>query len=152
MTDAFDRNPNDAALSLYYFFRGWFFQPDELDLDGFIECFYQRKLPVNCFFNAHQMRHLSNDHSSCEIGSASWFCLVVSWYPLRKEKNILWLHYEDLKADLPKCVRMMADFIGVTLDESLMDIVLHQVCAFYLTNSTRYHLVGEHRLHEKARH
>ena len=59
MVGASDRNPNDAALSLHYYFRDWLFRPDELDLDGFIECFYKCKFPTNCFgMDAHQMRHL----------------------------------------------------------------------------------------------
>ena len=54
-----DRNPNDAALSLYYYLRDWIFRLDELDLDEFIKCFYQHKFPVNSFgMNAHQLRHL----------------------------------------------------------------------------------------------
>ena len=53
------RNPNDAALSLYYYYRDWMFHPDELDLDGFIECFYKCRFPVDCpGVSAHQMRHL----------------------------------------------------------------------------------------------
>lgn len=43
---------------------------------------------------------------------------VGSWWPLRHEPNVMFLHFNDLKRDLPGQVRRLADFIGVTLDET----------------------------------
>ena len=52
----------------------------------------------------------------------------MSWYPHRKEERILWLHYEDLKADLGKCIKLIADFIGVGVkNEELLNRTEQQV-------------------------
>jgi len=104
------RNPGDAALSLYHFFCNWVFKAEELGTDEFVEWYYIRPYPRDVMFlNAHQMRHLA------------------SWYPHRKNANVLWVHYEDLKADLPKCIRMMSEFLGIGVgDEALFELVERQ--------------------------
>lgn len=51
----------------------------------------------------------------------------MGWYPHRKDANVLWLHYEDLKADLKRCVKMLSDFLGVGVgDQELLDLVEKQ--------------------------
>ena len=54
--------------------------------------------------------------------------LAASWYPHRKKENVLWIHYEDLKADLRKSIEMMSEFLGVGVgDQELLDLVERQV-------------------------
>jgi aryl sulfotransferase len=49
---------------------------------------------------------------------------VASWWPLRHQPNVMFLHFNDLKADLSAQVRRLAGFIGVELtDAELADIV-----------------------------
>ena len=52
---------------------------------------------------------------------------LVGWYPLRKDENVLWLHYEDLKADLSGCIKLLSEFIGVGVDDQeLLDLAEKQ--------------------------
>jgi len=104
------RNPNDAALSYYYYFCNWIFEDGDITLDEFVEWFYVHETqPGATGLNAVQMQHL------------------VSWYPHRNDENVLWLHYEDLKANLPLCIRMISDFIGIGVgDQKLLDLVHRQ--------------------------
>lgn len=49
-------------------------------------------------------------------------------YPHRNDDGVLWLHYEDLKADLKGCVKLISDFTGIGVgDQKLLDLVEYQV-------------------------
>ena len=53
---------------------------------------------------------------------------LASWYPHRKDENVLWLHYEDLKQDLKTCIKLISDFLGIGVnDEKLLELVERQV-------------------------
>jgi len=41
------------------------------------------------------------------------FGLVASWWPLRHEKNVLLMHFADMKRDLSGSIRKVADFLGI---------------------------------------
>lgn len=43
---------------------------------------------------------------------------VATWWTLRHEPNVLLVHYNDLKEDLPREVRRLARFIGYDLDDA----------------------------------
>ncbi len=49
---------------------------------------------------------------------------VGSWWPLRHEPNVMFLHFNDLKADLPGQVRRLADFVGVGLTDDEVDRIV----------------------------
>jgi hypothetical protein len=38
---------------------------------------------------------------------------IAAWWPLRHEKNVLFLHFADMKRDLRAATRKVADFLGV---------------------------------------
>ena len=42
----------------------------------------------------------------------------ASWYPRRGNDDVLWLHYEDLHADRHAAVRLIADFLGIGVDDA----------------------------------
>jgi hypothetical protein len=42
-----------------------------------------------------------------------FFGPVAAWWPLRREKNVLFMHFADLKRDLPGATRQVAAFLGV---------------------------------------
>lgn len=52
----------------------------------------------------------------------------LSFWDKRKQKNVLWVTFEDLKSDLPREIRRIAKFmeIDVENDPELFDIVLRQ--------------------------
>ena len=43
-----------------------------------------------------------------------FFGFVASWWPLRHEKNVLLMHFADMKRDLSGAIRKVADFLGIT--------------------------------------
>ena len=43
-----------------------------------------------------------------------FFGPIAAWWPLRHEKNVLLMHFADLKRDLAASTRKVADFLGVT--------------------------------------
>ena len=43
-----------------------------------------------------------------------FFGPIAAWWPLRHEKNVLLLHFADMKRDLAGSTRKVADFLGVT--------------------------------------
>lgn len=78
--------------------------------------------------SAHHMHKL---HSSiCETVEMLMRLNVyaASWYLHRQDENVLWLHYEDLKANLPKCVEMISNFLDIGKhDSKLKELVVEQV-------------------------
>ena len=132
-----DRNVKDAALSFYHYYLHWVFEPEDLTLDEFIEWFFVYENPkADAFdFNADQMRHLGKDTLAKAISSAIAF-LLASWYPHRKDENVLWLHYEDLKADLKRCIKLISDFTNLGVgDTDLLDLVERQVRSYRILRS-----------------
>lgn len=105
------RNPIDALVSFYNFFNGWFFEKDEISLDDFIlELLCEREIPTSKMANASIWHHL------------------VSWYPHRHDQNVLWMHYEDMKENLPGCIDLVAKFLEIgAQDATLKDLVAYQV-------------------------
>ena len=119
------RNPKDALVSLYRFFEGWWFEPDTISLDTFAR----------------------ESYMSGREGRSYWFHLA-SWWEQRRAENVLLLCFEDMKEDLPKAVHTIANFIGVSLDDELLDIVVRQSSyPFMKANQRRFddHLVAEIR-------
>ncbi|TVS16172.1 MAG: sulfotransferase domain-containing protein [Gammaproteobacteria bacterium] len=53
---------------------------------------------------------------------------VASWWTLRQEPNILLVHYNDLKRDLPGEIRRMAGFVGYALTDAEVSAIA-QACS-----------------------
>ena len=106
-----DRDPKDMALSFFHFLQGWFFEEGEISLEMFLQEFvFARGKPEGVMNNS------------------SFWENIASWWPHRKDANVLWLHFEDLKEDLPGCVKLVAEFIGVGADDkNLQQLVVKQV-------------------------
>lgn len=107
----FLRDPVDVVISFYNFLNGWFFEKDEIPMDDFImDQLCDKNTPTN------------------DISNASYWRYLMSWYPQRLDKNVLWLHYEDLIEDLPGCVDLVAEFLGIGVeDAALKKLVTYQV-------------------------
>lgn len=103
------RNPGDSAVSMYRFMEGWFIEPGAIPIEEFV-----RRQYVN------------------REGGNYWAHLL-SWWPHRHEEHVLLLAYEEMKVDLPGAVRRIAEFIGVDLDDELLEIVVHQSSLEFMT-------------------
>jgi len=58
-----------------------------------------------------------------------FFGFLRSYWELREQPNVLFVHYNDLKADLEKEVRRIAAFLGIAIDEALLPGILER-CSF----------------------
>lgn len=54
---------------------------------------------------------------------------VQSWWNIRELPNVMLVHFENLKQDMPAEIRRIAAFIGVQIDESLWPVILEH-CSF----------------------
>ena len=94
------RDPGDALLSDYHFMEGMFFEKGSIPLETFAR---EEFMP----------------------GRGIWNHIAAFW-DRRKDENILPLCYENMKADLPRTIERVANFIGIKLDDELKQIVLKQ--------------------------
>lgn len=85
----------DVLFSFYHFFEDWFFPAGDVTLDEFAQEFWlERGVPAS------------------KMNNASYFVHLVSWYEHRNDPNVLVVCFEDLKEDLEKQVRRVAEFMS----------------------------------------
>lgn len=94
------RDPSDALLSNYHFFEGMFFERGSVTLEAFARGSF---IPRRDIWNH-----------------------VLSFWPRRKDEDVLPLCYENMKSDLPRTIDKVAAFMGIPLDDELRQIVLRQ--------------------------
>lgn len=94
------RDPKDALLSHYHFFENFFFEKGSIDIETFAKEHY--------FSGRDVWKH------------------IIAFWDRHKDADILSLSYENMKADLPGTIERVAGFIGIPLDNELMDIVVKQ--------------------------
>ena len=100
------REPCAAFYSFFNFFRGVFFQPEEISLPEFVQEFILvRKAP------------------NTKTESSSYFYHLVSWWEHRNDSNVLFLFFEDMKDDLESAVRRVAAFIGIQDEQRIKKAV-----------------------------
>ena len=104
------RDPGDAAVSMYRFMEGWFLEPGAVSIEEFT-----------------RRRTIER-----ERGGDYWTHLL-SWWAHRHDEHVLLLAYEEMKEDLPGTVRRIAEFIGIPLDEALLEIVVRQSSLEFMT-------------------
>jgi hypothetical protein len=111
------RHPYDAFVSFYRFFEGWMFEPGTISLEKLLSW----RWPQDKADREGYWYHLS------------------SWWEQRHSKDVLLLCYEDMKTDLPSTVRRIARFMGIRLDDALLDLVcLHSSREFMLAHRDQF--------------
>lgn len=98
------RHSQDAFLSFYRFFEGFFFEPGMITLEDL----YRWRWPQD------------------ELEREGYWYHLISWYEQRKNKDVLLLCYENMIADLPGTINLIANFMGIELDDELSEIVIRQ--------------------------
>lgn len=98
------RHPYDATVSLYRFFEGWFFETGTISREDFVRWRYP----------------------SDKMGEQGYWYHLTSWWGRRTNENILLLCFEDMKEDLPGTVNLIANHMGIDLDDELHEIVVRQ--------------------------
>jgi aryl sulfotransferase len=63
---------------------------------------------------------------------------IRTWWAVRELPNVLMLHFEDLKRDMPSNIRRIAEFLEIPIDEARWsDIVEHCSFAYMKANATK---------------
>ncbi|PSC71632.1 sulfotransferase [Micractinium conductrix] len=122
------RDPMESGPSFYHFMNGWAFDADSISLDAFIREFFMWR-----------------GDAASPLQNAGQWSNMASWYPRRGNDDVLWLHYEDLHADRHAAVRLIADFLGIGVDDAeLQAIAVEQSSIeFMKAHPTKY---DEHML------
>ena len=111
------RHPYDALISFYRFFEGWFFEPGTISLEALAHWRWPRD----------------------EVDKEGYWYHLISWWEQRHNQNVLLLCYEDMKDDLPGTVKKIACFMGIELDDSLLNVVVRQSSReFMLAHKQRF--------------
>ena len=98
------RNPKDCAVSFYHFYRmshimGAYEGPWSDFLEGF---------------------------SRGEVEYGSYFKFVTGWWSRRHQENILFVRYEEMKKTPGEHVKKMAEFLGKSLSQSTIDLIVEK--------------------------
>lgn len=116
------RNPKDVIVSDYNFLGGWIFDQAAISLDEFVT--------ENYLKSDYYWRHIN------------------SWWSQHDNSDVLFLCFEDMKADLETNLRIIADFMHIDLDDELLDITLkHASFGFMKAHNRQFddHLIREYR-------
>lgn len=66
----------------------------------------------------------------------SYFSHIQSWWDIRHLPNMLLIHFKELKADLPRKIRDIAQFLEIEINEDIFpDIVEHSSFDYMKTNA-----------------
>mmetsp|Transcript_9409 Transcript_9409/g.15221 ORF Transcript_9409/g.15221 Transcript_9409/m.15221 type:complete len:272 (-) Transcript_9409:255-1070(-) len=97
------RNPLDAMLSFFKFLPQWMWVPQgSVTIEEFVDAIF------------------AGASNSGQIWSH-----FLGWYEHRKDPNVLWLFFEDLKRDLRSSVLRIAKFLDMQPTEELVTKVCH---------------------------
>jgi len=91
------RDPKDVAISNYNFKNGWVFDGNAIPLETHL-----KKLFLN---------------------STAYWDHINSWWSQKNNHNVLFLCYETMKKDLSTAIQVIANFMNISLDDELFEIV-----------------------------
>lgn len=115
------RDPKDVAVSEYHFIASWVIDPDAVSLTEFVQYEY---LQTNGYW-----QH------------------VNSWWSQFENPNVLFLCFEDMKADLETGIRQIADFMHISLDDALLRIVRRNASFEFM--KAHHHQFDDHLLQNR---
>jgi len=81
----------------------------------------------------------------------AWFRNIQSWWPHKDQANVLWLRYEDMKADLPAVIDQLSSFLQWPLSvEEKIKVVEHSTFEWMKENAQRFTtMAGQDKTHFK---
>jgi aryl sulfotransferase len=96
------RNPEEALVSFKVFL--------EMHTDAFFDLWQVPKAALTRPSFEGFYREIAEPQGM----HGMWFGFLAAWWPLRHAANVRFVHFADMKADLPGCVRSVAEFLSVT--------------------------------------
>lgn len=118
------RHPYTAIVSFYRFFEGWLFEPGTISLEGLTRWRWPRD----------------------KADRQGYWYHLTSWWEQSQNPEVLLLCYEDMRVNPSATIQRIARFMGIVLDDSLLDIVLrHSSREFMLAHQ---HQFDEHHLRD----
>lgn len=96
------RNPKDNMVSYYHFHRMNKALPAPGTWEEYFESFLAGKV---CW--------------------GSWYDHVRGWWDAKDQHRILYLFYEDMKENPKREIQKLAEFIGKSLDDEILDKIIH---------------------------
>lgn len=98
------RDPKDSFVSMYRFMEGWFLEPGAVPMEDFLEGWIKGR--------------------GAE-GEGYWGHLL-SWWEVRDRPEVMLTSYARMLRDPAGHIRRLAGFIGVPLDEALLELTLER--------------------------
>ncbi|XP_041478185.1 sulfotransferase 1C4-like isoform X2 [Lytechinus variegatus] len=106
------RNPKDTAISYYHF------------------CHLVKALPK------YTWDEFFEEFISDRVIYGSWFEHILYWWNLRNHHNVLFLKYEDMKQDPRKAVIQIAEFMGKSLPDDIIDRIVEASSFSFMKSNT----------------
>merc|ERR1712194_355951 len=121
------RNPEDAFISFYRFLPAFFgMAPDEITVEEFATAIF----------------------GGVSHSGGIWD-FYVDWWDRRKDPDVLWIAFEDLKGDLQGQIRRIAKFMEIDLTEEVLETVAKHSSFAYMNKCSKQ--FDEHWVFEKLR-
>lgn len=121
------RDPKDAMVSMFKFMEGWFLEPGSVDVNEFAVA---------------ELQDLGNGRD--------YYSHLLSWWPRREDKDVLILSFEAMTEDPAGAIDRIADFIGLPLDNELVELTLeHSSIEFMLAHKDQFNDVPMRQLSEE---
>ena len=114
------RHPRAVIESHYRFYEGWLFESGAISLEEFLHWRWPRD----------------------QVDSRGYWYHLTSWWEQRHNPNVLLLCYEDMLLNPTTTVEKIARFMGIELDDSLLNLVLQQ-------SSRKFMLEHKHKFDER---
>ncbi|XP_056391678.1 sulfotransferase 1 family member D1-like [Hyla sarda] len=100
------RNPKDVLVSFYYFYHMAIVHPDPGTFEEFLQKFIEGK-----------------------VSYGSWGDHVKDWWKIRRQRDVLYLFYEDMLEDPKREIRKVMKFLGKDPSEDIVEKI-HQCTTF----------------------
>ncbi len=58
---------------------------------------------------------------------------IASWWPHHNEKQVLFIHFEDLKENIELCIGKIAEFLNISISPELVELVKQRSSLAYMS-------------------
>ncbi|KAF2891770.1 hypothetical protein ILUMI_14403 [Ignelater luminosus] len=120
------RNPKDTCVSYYHHCR--FIEGFKGEFNDFCDLFIEgkgKKIFQQCRLCLMVISTIKSTVSPRDFGP--FWTNVSQYWERRNQPNVFFLKYEDLKKDLPACIKEMTKFLGKHLNEDQIKLLTNHL-------------------------